>query len=215
MANNKKKPGAPLKQERAKQTYKYQECKSIIYGLEDEFWFSKDEYYLLYSFYVTYSLCGRQSLKKRKIEDYGWGTASEAKSYAKSGLKAALQNVVNLMDNSQFIFTEENDLKDQFEALNLKDGIPDDISTERCVVARTSETNPYYKLFYRIRDGLAHGCFTLQYGKNRERMFIMQDHDSNNVTARIILKVSTLIDMAKTVNKNNLIDIRLKEPSGV
>lgn len=55
-----------------KQTYRYIKENSILKGVVDEYNLSQEEYYLLYSFYVTYSMCGKQSEKKKQFVDYGW-----------------------------------------------------------------------------------------------------------------------------------------------
>ncbi len=46
------------------------------------------------------------------------------------------------------------------------------------------------KLFYHIRNGLAHGCYTYK-EQNEERFYIIQDEKNDLISARIILKEST------------------------
>lgn len=47
-----------------KQTYQYKSDDSILFGLNDDYSLSIVEVYRLYTFYVTYSMCGSQSMKK-------------------------------------------------------------------------------------------------------------------------------------------------------
>ncbi len=63
-----------------KQTYKYINKNSIVVQNKDEYSLTKDEYYKIHSFFVTYSMCGNQSLKKRSFKDYGWGDNNLSKN---------------------------------------------------------------------------------------------------------------------------------------
>ena len=49
------------------QTYKYIIDDSIVGTGDDEYTLSQEEYALIYSFYVTYSMCSTQSLKKEPL----------------------------------------------------------------------------------------------------------------------------------------------------
>ena len=69
----------------------------------------------------------------------------------------------------------------------------------------TQEGNKYTKLFYRIRNGFAHGRFALKYDSNHIKMVVIQDWDTKNVTGRIVLKLQTLLDFIETVDRNNII----------
>ena len=89
-----------------KQTYKYRQEESIVASTIDEYTLSEHQYYLLYAFFVTYSLCGTQSHKKRTLTEYGW----LAESFTDSGLKIELEKTLKLNTNKHFCFTEENDL---------------------------------------------------------------------------------------------------------
>lgn len=59
-----------------KQTYRFSKGASILGNLHDEYQLSQEEYYKVYSFYVTYSMCGTQSAKKRSFISYGWDSES-------------------------------------------------------------------------------------------------------------------------------------------
>ena len=200
----------------SKQTYPYRKNQSIIFNQSDEFSLSCEEYYLLYSFFVTYSCCGTQSGKKRTFKDYGWSsfarkTFSKEMPDKKVYLKDNLVEILDLDDRNYFIFTEDSDdVSTCFNDLNLPDGILCDVDTERAVITRTSESNRYLKLFYRIRDGFAHGKFLLKLNSKNEKVVIIQDDDGHNVTGRIVIKIQTLIKIIITIDKNNLLGWREK-----
>lgn len=101
--------------------------------------------------------------------------------------------------------TDKSNLADLFKKCNLLDGALSDCDTERAVISNTNESNKYLKLFYRIRDGFAHGKFLLKYSSNHKKMVIIQDDDTKNVTARIVIKLSTLLSVIETVDINNII----------
>lgn len=186
-----------------KQTYKYVINNSIIDANNDEYNLSKEEYYLIYSFYVTYSLCKKQSFKKRNFIDYGWNSDSYEKD---KDLKNTLISVLDFSNLHTFVFTENNDLKERFDEQKLNDGIPNDYDIERGVIGKTNENNRYLKLFYRIRNCLAHGKFSLKLSSNDEKMICFQDDDKNNVTARIIIKLSTILSFIYSIDKNNILE---------
>ena len=184
-----------------KQTYKYIKNNSIVHSQNDEYKLSKEEYFLIYSFYVTYSLCGNQSMKKRCFKDYGWPDDN----IRSKELGRALASVLNFDGNKNFCFTEEDNLKEKFSELELFDGFLVNLEFERAVIAFTNGNNKYLKLFYRIRDGFAHGNYVLRYSKNQTKMIVIQDNDSNKVTARIVLKLDTILQLIRVIDRNNLL----------
>lgn len=87
--------------------YKYIKENSIIYAEKDEYSLTEHEFFCVYSFYVTYSMCGSQSFKKRSFSDYGWNdnlieqTIEHKK--VKTELGKALSKVIDLK-NDRFCF---------------------------------------------------------------------------------------------------------------
>lgn len=183
------------------QTYQYIVADSILGNLQDEYSISEQEYYRIYVFYVTYSMCGTQSAKKRTFKDYGW-TSESVKNTA---IGDALTTELSLNRNANFIFTNKDDLATQFASHNFPDGLLEDVDIERAVIARTSESNNHLKLFYRIRDGFAHGKFKLRLSTSSEKMVVIQDDNRHNVTARIVLKLSTILGFIDVVDINGLV----------
>ena len=183
-----------------KQTYQYVKNHSILGTNIDEYMLTKEEYYRIYSFYVTYSLCKRLSFKKRTFLDYGWGD----EGIKGTELGKCLTSVLTL-SRDRFVFTEDDDLKERFEDCSLEDGELQNVSYERFVIGKTSEDNNYLRLFHRIRNGLAHGKFKLRYSEKGEKMMVIQDDDCHNVTARIVLKLSTIMKFIEAIDINFIV----------
>ena len=183
------------------QTYKYRKTASILGNDPDEYDLSLADYYSIYSFYVTYSMCKSLSTKKRDFLEYGWSS----NSITNPAIDAALKGVLNLQRNPEFVFTKDNDLPIQFANRSLGDGPIADLSWERAVIGITSESSNYLKLFHHIRNGLAHGNFKLRYSSDNEKMVVIQDNDQYNVTARIVIKLSTILSFIHAIDINELI----------
>lgn len=100
----------------------------------------------------------------------------------------ALNAVLNLNKNKNFIFTDQDDLKKRFSDLAFTDGTLPNLDTERSVIGKTSEPNNYLRLFYRIRDAFAHGKYCLVFHPvTNEKMVVMEDNSPYNFTARLVL----------------------------
>lgn len=197
---------------KTKQTYRYRKSDSILQG-ENDYALKQDEYYLLYKFFVTYSVCPNQSFQTKSYIDYGWDT-NNIECYMNekrkdTDLGATLKRYLDLR-SKKFVFTEKDDLKVLFSLNGLPDNLLPDYDTERAVIGITNVSNKYNKLFYRIRNCLAHGKFILKYSSHNEKMMIFQDNDKDNVTARIVLKLKTLIDLICAIDKNGLIVENIK-----
>ena len=187
------------------QSYKYIKENAIISPDLDDYCLSIDEYYRIYSFYVTYSMCGNQSAKKRSFQDYGWD-ANTIKGVDGAVLKKALKDVLDLTKaETSFVFAKDDNLKELFTKYQLEDAPLTDIERERAVIVSAGGTNRYLNLFYRIRDGFAHGLFNLRYSTKREKMVVIEDHDQYNVTARIVIKLDTLIQFVYAIDRNGKI----------
>lgn len=183
--------------------YKYIKSESIVKGLND-YELEEREYYLLYSFFVTYSLCGSQSFKKRNFEAYGWKTSNIQMSHGKEDtdlgkmFKRCIQFEID-------VASEKKSVKDLFKKYGLGNGVLQDYAVERVAIVDNTMNSKYLKLFYRLRNCLAHGSFLLKYSSNNEKMIVLQDNDKNNVTARMVLKLKTLINLIEEIDKKKLI----------
>jgi hypothetical protein len=187
-----------------KPTYKYRKQASIIGTAPDEYDLTENEYYRLYSFFVTYSMCQSQSSKNRSFVDYGWPENNIQKPPLHNSLKAILD-----VTNNSFVVIKNNDdgnsMSTYFQSLDLPDGPVSNVEYERAVMVYIDRLNMYMQLFYRIRDALAHGNFSLRISKSNEKMIVMQDNDRNNVTARIVLKLNTLLQLISVIDRNGKI----------
>ena len=186
------------------QEYEYYPEGSILYGINDEYCLTQNEHFILYSFFVEYSMYGDQSMRRRNWIDYGW----ENNETIKNGAKDALCRVLNLYKDEHFVFTREEDLDTQFLMTDLADGPIQSKSTERGVfaIAGESANESYFLiLFSRIRNCLAHGEFNLVYSETHEKMIVMQNHFDGNVKARCVLKLNTLLSMVRVVDMCGLI----------
>ena len=183
-------------------SYKYIKANSILGNDEDEYALTKAEFYSIYSFFVSYSMCGNQSAKKRTFIDYGW----ETEKLTNTDLGMALSSVIKLNKNSNFLFVEKKELAEKFALLQLEDGSIENLDVERAVLIRNGENNNYLRLFYRIRDGFAHGKFKLRYSSQGKRMVIIQDDDGNCVTARIVISLDTILRFVTVIDVHRIIN---------
>lgn len=181
-----------------KLAYKYIKNNSICHST-DEYLLTVKEYYKLYSFYVTYSMCKTQSNKKRDFIDYGWDNNDIENK------KKELSKIIDF-NIAKFIFANGGDnMGDLFNDYNLNDGNLENIDEERGVIGITNESNVYMKFFHRIRNGFAHAHFCLRYDSKGNKMVIIQDNDQYNVTARIVIKLKSLLKFIRVIDKNKRI----------
>lgn len=179
-----------------KTTYRYKREESIINGLEDQYELSEQEYNKLYKFFVTYSMCENQSDKKRTLEDYGW-----ASTVNYSEITGVLKERIGF-DIENFVFRDDGCLRAVFRENNLIiNGVT--LDSERGVIGKTVGQNKLLKLFHRIRNIFSHGRFAMRLS-GEDRYIIMEDKDSHNVTARIVIKLDTLMGIVDTIDKNHL-----------
>ena len=187
---------------------------TILSGFKDEEEdFTEDEYYILYNFFVTYSLANTQSFKKRELTYYGW----KKTGISKSGVTSKIKNILNLYNNKNFIFIKSKDygnkLLNEAASLNLKrNNLDKDFIREIGVMTNCTD-NHYYSLFSHIRNCLAHGRFVLKKNKNKERILILEDKTpgkGGKITARIIIKLNTIFKIISIIDKNDILKIKEK-----
>ena len=187
------------------QTYKYTKAGSIIGHNPDDYSLTQNEYYRIYSFYVTYCMCENLSAKKKQFINYGW-RSNNINGTDSTDLREALTDVLDLVKRkTKFVFTEKDELEDLFTEYDLEDGALTDLDNERFVIGKTPGDNKYLRLFYRLRNGFAHGLFDLRYSSRNEKMVVIEDHNSSNVNARIVLKLDTLIWFINAVDRRGII----------
>ena len=182
------------------QKYKLSKEKSLIFNVVDDYKMSVEEYYFLHMFYLTHTLASSESNLSFSYIEYGWNS----NSYLSNGAKKEICKLFDLENENVFmIASETNDLKSIFSKLKLTDN-EDDYSFERVGIANQKGSNRFEKLLILIRNCLAHGAYRLKYYDD-VKMVIMQDQKDRNVTGRAIIKLSTLLSIAKAIDKNGLL----------
>ncbi|MBR6821488.1 MAG: hypothetical protein IKM55_04625 [Bacilli bacterium] len=158
---------------------------------------TKNEYYILYNFFVTHSLCNNQSKRKRTLKEYGIKRITDIEKQLSKYIK---------IDKGTFDILETDSL--HFEDLinyNLNDKNLFDLAEERGVFTKVQESNKYFQVFYYIRNSLAHGEYTLKKDANDEKYIIMQNSKNKSIRARMVVKVGTLINIIRIIDVNNII----------
>ena len=141
-------------------------------------------------------MCENQSDKKRTLEDYGW-----ASTVNYSEITGVLKERIGF-DIENFVFRDDGCLRAVFRENNLIiNGVT--LDSERGVIGKTVGQNKLLKLFHRIRNIFSHGRFAMRLS-GEDRYIIMEDKDSHNVTARIVIKLDTLMGIVDTIDKNHL-----------
>lgn len=112
-------------------------------------------------------------------------------------LKYKLKSVIN----SDFIFhhDSENDIKLSSDKLfgNLESGFPN----QEAFVIVNNQRNIFLSVFRHIRNGIAHGRFVVHNANGYEFLFL-EDKNRGKVTARINVKINTLIKWKNILESN-------------
>ena len=176
-----------------KQTYRFIKSDSILNDMKSDYSLSDNEYRIIHSFYLQLFSQDTQN----RLKQFGWNQISLEGNRITEKLKQVLD-----LSKEQFVFTDKDDLSEQFQKKQLYDGQLTDWNEERFVIGKTRETNKYFKLFRHIRNCLAHCNYALRLAKGGTKMIIMQDHDEYNVTARIVLRQDTIERLIGCIVKN-------------
>lgn len=182
------------------QTYKYIKNKSILIDSRPEVVLDRKVEYLLLKFFVVNTPCETTSRRAISLKEYGW----KENYNSIYGLQKRLDAIIDF-NSGNYIFTDEDDLLDRFEENKLMDNMLDDIITERFVIGKTLESNKLLKLLRHIRNCFAHGKYIVVENSINQNVIIMQDDNTYNVTARIVIKVDTLVGLIKIIDRNNTI----------
>ncbi len=183
-----------------KTAFQYIKTDSIIYGLQDSYKLTSSQYSKLYMFYVTNSI-NPQSGKLMTLKSYGWKNEN-SENQQDNNIKKKLKSIIKFSDKSKFEFPKK-EVSKSFQKLDLFNVI--DLSKEQEERFSCIGSGTQIKLLLKhIRHCFAHGKYVLFENVNsREKMIAMQDNDTHNVTARIVLKLSTLLGIIKIIDKNN------------
>lgn len=143
------------------------------------------------TFFVFHSPCSELSAMSKNLEKYGWNDPWRKPQLLQRKLKLVSNN-----DNLIFSSVTINDMKQALEKADLFDDIKANINLERIAIYN-SEKNQFMSIFYHLRNAFAHGRFNMFDVGIDDYVFIFEDIikgiNMNKVTARMILRKSTLI----------------------
>lgn len=149
--------------------------------------FSDSKIQKILDFYLLKTPSEKLSARGRTLESYGWNNTYDLKK------KIGLSN-----KNSFFIFAET--LKEMNGALkdsNLEKKFWENCNERVCLYTVKNQLN---SLFYHIRNSIAHGRFDI-IKKETGNIFIMEDVNKENISARMVLKESTLLNWIKIIEQ--------------
>ena len=150
----------------------------------------------LYRFYVLYCPCKGASYQGRTLDSYGW-----VGNISRNGL-GQLLDAVPAEGRGPFYLPKKYrgaGLDKLFAQANLHDGKLSDTSTERAAIAGTGDSSGYLRLFRHVRNCLAHGRFVAVRGSGDSIFLVMEDCNRQSITARMVLRLNTLLGWARTV----------------
>ena len=189
---------------------RYTKKASIIAGdNRQELELSDDEVVALYRFYVIESPVEEVTLKSRSFNSRGWdGRMPLLNKMLTSVLDISTSDFVikDLLDDSK----ADSLIKGYLASTGLGDGPCADLSCERAVLIGTRGNSKREKLLRHVRNCLCHGNFKLLNCEELgEPVFVMEDRTigkGSNVTARMVLKKSTLLEWARIVCSKEIRD---------
>lgn len=167
-------------------------------NVQNEIEFTDYEYYILYNFFVTYSLCNNQSKKQRKLSDYG----CKKNKVFKEGIKN------NIVFEKGTFDVSKNETLVSVELVNydLTDNKIFDLTWERGLFAYIdNENDPLNIMFYYIRNSLAHGDYVIKRNNSNEKVLIMQSSLGKSIRARTVIKLETILNIIKIIDNNKII----------
>lgn len=179
-------------------TYGVRNHDTILVDYENERDLPDQDFLALFRFYVLYSPCNNASLKGISLKERGW----EGGIWS-NGLGKLLDEAKPKSSGPFHLPIKDNgkQLHQLFAEASLEDGKLSDVSTERAVttISKRSE-NIYLRLFRHVRNCFAHGRFKYLVNKDSpEGMFVMEDRDRDNYTARMVLGKTTLLSWARII----------------
>lgn len=178
--------------------------------LENQLPDSADEQATLYhlvDFFLLQSPCRFQSHRRRSIE-VEWGIGEKLSDRS---MKAYLDSVVFNGDANILIKDKLSNLEGLAKANDLEDDFYQCPDREIAIYTQASykgNSNTYMSLFYHIRNSIAHGRFAFVTRSDGAKAFIFEDGSFAkkqtvfNLTARGIIKISSLVSIVDTVLNN-------------
>ena len=164
-------------------------------------------FYYLIDFFLLQSPCLFQSHRRRSIEaEWGIGEKLSDKSM-KTHLDSAVFN-----GNANILIKDKlSNLENLAKANDLEDDFYQHPDREIAIYSQASyrgNSNTYMSLFYHIRNSIAHGRFAFVSRSDGARALIFEDgsfvkkRSEFALTARGIIKISSLVSIADTILNN-------------
>ena len=160
------------------------------------------------NFFVFHSPCKGLSAMGVSLAEYGWSNPWKSPFYLNKQLRQAATNYELLFSaqnrtskKNQSAVENKEAKKDMMEMALEKSGLKDHFphSFEKEVICfRNNKNNQFISAFYHIRNALAHGRFCIQ-NVNGEDFFAFEDVGKNKVSARMILRKSTLLQWIELI----------------
>ena len=178
---------------------------SVLQGYSDTVRLDDAVYGELASFYALRTPCAGLSLQSLTFSDYGWvgdirrnglDSLLESKKTTRGGTFTFPRNASSMSSSS----SNTRYLGQLFSSASLEDGPLNDWLVERGVARPTPGDNRWLRLFRHVRNCLVHGRFVcLPAGYDSGSVLVMEDADGSSYTARMVLRVETLLAWKKTI----------------
>lgn len=151
----------------------------------------KDEgFRKILAFFVIYTPCKELSARARTLEFYKWENTYPLKRLMRlAPLKESIFSFAEKWEEMKVVLAEKN----------LLHRFPSELQTERCALYQKSKQNQLECIFFHVRNCFAHGRFNISEEKE-DWIFIFEDFGTKNrVSARMILKKSTLLKWIEAI----------------
>lgn len=166
--------------------------------IEKEFFDEKFNEILL--FYVFNTPCIQDSMRGRTLQSYGWKDKPwKTNRYLKDKLD---KGIFDREKKNFYVADNQQDLLVQMDNARLNDTFfPEEHRVERVVMTKSGNSSTYMSLFHHIRCALAHGRVAIyKDSENNDYILAMENIGKGGlVTARMILRESTLLRWKKTI----------------
>lgn len=169
---------------------------------------TEEQQNMIWDFYVTHSFAS-SAKQKRKITDYGfksipWNEMKSVANLEESNVRILLANSINktLSECDLEIISgkgkEKHNIPIEIDTLKIVCLTPYTISDYDAPKGKCGEAE---SVLTHIRNSLAHG---MTYFFDNGNVLFEDKSQNGNTTARIILKLQTLLDWIKIIDKNEI-----------
>lgn len=138
------------------------------------------------TFFVFHSPCKELSAMSKTLDEYGWKKPWQKPYWLNKQLIQASTNC-----NLLFPANTYQDFDIALKKAGMYDKFPDNLEQER-IALYDKKKNQFMSVFYHLRNAFAH-CRLNMVDVNNECVFVLEDAYKQKITARMILKKSTLI----------------------